>query len=169
MTQSNFRGMISELWLLWTVIHTVVALFIAAGYCQANPVSEARLNPFMTEDDVITLMYRWKIGVRSTVTIKGVNPCPCVTVVGMLPMYYLGVDFGNPHWAKLPDGNWYRLDSDGFVGMGMGRTLEAAIKNAAYSGNLPQAERDMILRSVKPLPAQKPVVDNWLEKWKARK
>jgi hypothetical protein len=156
----NYRGMISELWLLWTIISTVLALVIAAGYCQANPVPEARLNPFMTEDDVIALMYRWKIGVRKSIRVRGRNPRPCVRVTGIaggpcvypgLCYYHLGVDFGNPHWMQMPGGSgdlcWYEMpDPDGFMDMGMGRTLEAAIKNAAYSGNLPQAERDEVLR-----------------------
>ena len=129
--------------LLWTVM--VVG-------CQANPVPEARLNPFMTESDVIALMYRWKIGVRSSINIRGTNPRPCVRAIHVdlqpLCYYHLGVDFGNPHWIKMPDGHWYIIETtDGFVDMGMGRTLEAAIKNAAYSGNLPQAERDEVLRS----------------------
>jgi len=130
--------------LLWTVM--VVG-------CQANPVPEARLNPYMTEDDAGQLMYRWKIGVRSSVRVRGRNPRPCVRVIHVpaapvLCYYHLGVDFGNPHWSKLPDGYWYEIaDPDGFMDMGMGRTLEAAIKNAAYSGNLPQAERDEVLRS----------------------
>jgi hypothetical protein len=144
----NYRGMISELWLL-----TVLALFIAAGYCQANPVPETRLNPFMNEDDAIALMCRWKIGVRTSINIRGRNPRPCVRVMGegCLAYYHIGVDFGCPYWSKLPDGQWYEMNhmdgANGFMDMGMGRTLEAAIRNAAYSGNLPQAERDEVLRS----------------------
>jgi hypothetical protein len=133
--------------LLWTVM--VVG-------CQANPVPETRLNPYMTEDDVVALMYRWKIGVRSSIRVKGRNPRPCVRITWLpnlgsgICYYHIGVDFGCPYWAKLPDGQWYEMNhmdgANGFMDMGMGRTLEAAIRNAAYY-NMPQAEKDEVLRS----------------------